>query len=573
MSRLLLFLYLTAFVSAQETMIREVFDPATDTHVEVIALFSQPSPGGYFPVRVNAANNLPQDRSINLDFHSGNRYGGGINARSSFHFKVPAGKTLAQDILVPLGPANVSYGDASINVTLSGGFGIGQNSIQSNQDRSQPANLLSEALFTPNASTLDAAFASKFSGSYGGSATFAAKFDPKQLPGDWRAYSGYDNILMTDLDWSNASPAARTAMISWLHLGGQLIICHTATATSASLGIPENHGFGQLTLQPVSSDLKLDEAEIVEQVTGEKTLPPQRLSIANDFNSLWPLQEEFGTRAFRYEVFIVILIAFGILVGPVNLFVFAKSGKRHRLFITTPLISLGASAILIALILFQDGFGGSGTRLVLMEVGGETGQNAAFIQQQQFSRTGVLTRSNFTIDTPATFSPVPIKQSRWARYTDSDPKGNFNLQPVDGKLNASGDWFQSRSEHGHILTAVVPTRGRIESTDAENVLVSTFDFPIETLYFLGSNNQMFRADAITPGKRFTLKPVVVKAGSNPKLVIASAFPQRQRKQIILSFASPNRFLATTNDAPAIETHPGIDWKKTRTVITGSVVNP
>ena len=44
-----------------------------------------------------------------------------------------------------------------------------------------------------------------------------------------------------------------------------------------------------------------------------------------------------------------ILIAFGIIVGPVNLFVIARQGRRHRLFWTTPLISLIASLLLIAL--------------------------------------------------------------------------------------------------------------------------------------------------------------------------------------------------------------------------------
>ena len=38
MLRYLFFLILAAHVSAQETMIHEVFDPATDTNVEVLAL-------------------------------------------------------------------------------------------------------------------------------------------------------------------------------------------------------------------------------------------------------------------------------------------------------------------------------------------------------------------------------------------------------------------------------------------------------------------------------------------------------------------------------------------------------
>ena len=48
MLRLLLFLTFALRICAQETLIREVYDPATDTHVEVLALFTKPSPGGFF---------------------------------------------------------------------------------------------------------------------------------------------------------------------------------------------------------------------------------------------------------------------------------------------------------------------------------------------------------------------------------------------------------------------------------------------------------------------------------------------------------------------------------------------
>ncbi|NIP92090.1 MAG: hypothetical protein GWO24_00865, partial [Akkermansiaceae bacterium] len=85
---------------------------------------------------------------------------------------------------------------------------------------------------------------------------------------------------------------------------------------------------------------------------------------------------------------------------------------RHRLFITTPLISLGASLLLVVLILFQDGFGGSGQRVTLMEIGPE---NTAYLSQEQIARTGVLLKTGFTTTEHGYFSPVMIKDSRWAR--------------------------------------------------------------------------------------------------------------------------------------------------------------
>ena len=218
--RYLLTLALVLQASAQETMIRQVFDPVTDTHVEVVALFSKPSPGGYFPVRVKIANNLKTDSNIRLDFESKADYGDDLMTRSSFDFSASGGKTVTRDIYVPLSPQGDSSGSSSIAVILGGSMGQANNTISSDIASQQPVVLLSEALFTPNASVLDSALNSMFSVSGSGSTEFAAKCDPKQLPDDWLAFSGYDSVILTDNDWTNIPPGGRNAILSWLRLGG-----------------------------------------------------------------------------------------------------------------------------------------------------------------------------------------------------------------------------------------------------------------------------------------------------------------------------------------------------------------
>jgi hypothetical protein len=569
MRLILLLLTLALPLRAQETLIRQMYDTGTDTHVEVLALFSKPSPGGYFPVRVKIANNIKRESTIRLNFKSSSSYSGGVRTASSYSITAPPDKVLTRDLLVPINPPNSST-TFMISASLRGSLGEGSHDIRLHSERGQPAVLLSEALFTPNASTLDSEIQKKFSRAYGGSVQFAAKFDPKQLPDDWRAFSGYDSVVMSDADWSNIPPGARNAILSWVRLGGQLVIDSESSASPGSLGLPADSSYGSIRVSPLSLAGKLDAKKLVDLVTGNP-IKAQHSSTTDDFQSRWPLQNLFGTQTFRYSLFVAVLIVFGILVGPINLFVFARSGQRHKLFITTPLISLGASLLLIALIITQDGFGGNGIRRVLMEVRPDGGVNAAHIHQEQFSRTGVLTRAGFTIDRPAVFKPVSIGTSRWARFTNSSGgKGNFNLQPGDGKLAASGDWFQSRSEHGHILSAVVSTRGRIESTDDANAFLSTFEFPIQTLYYLDEASQWHRADKIQPGKRFTLTPIDTTMAEPELLEQANAFGQRNRLFLTAAKDRPGHFVAITDQAPGIETHPGIKWKKTETVITGPI---
>lgn len=574
MKILLLSLALMLGVSAQETLIRQVYDPVSDTHVEVLALFTKASPGGYFPVRVKIANNLKTDRRVRLDFESSDDYGSDLKARSAFDLSAAAGKSVTRDILVPLHPAGGNSGNSSVLKTnLTGSLGEGSHNLQSNSQPAQPAVLLSESLFTPNASALDSEIATKFSSSYGGKTEFAGKFDPRQLPDDWLAFSGYDSVVMTDADWSDIPPGGKNAILSWVRLGGQLLVYTSGSATAAALGLPEDAGFGSIALPTKSLSPTLDAADLVRKVTGNKTKPRQA-SIRSDYQGGWPLQKHFGEKTFRYALFVFVLVIFAIVVGPINLFVFAKSGRRHKLFITTPIISLAASLILIVIIVVQDGFGGNGMRRVLMEVRPDAGVNAAYVHQEQFSRTGVLTGPNFTLAAPAVFSPVPIVKSRWARFTqDEGSRGNFNLQPEGGQTGVSGDWWQSRSEHGHILSAVVSTRGRIETTAAANTYLSTFEHPLDTLFYLDASGQWHRADGITAGKRFTLTPVDPTLALPALAKEAMAFGSRNRQFLEGAMKRRGHFVALATQIPGIATHPGIRWQETRTVITGPVVAP
>ncbi len=572
MRQLLLLFLLASDLSAQETIIREVYDAKTDTHVEVVALFSKPSPGGYLPVRVKVANNLRTPASIQLSFDCATNYSRENRTASTFRFSALAGKTLTQDILVPLSPSTgTSSSGGNIVTHLSGSLGDATNNLAAVSDNSHSSVLLSESLFTPNASALDAAMGSSSSS---GRSEFAAKFDPKQLPDSWLAFSGYDSVIMTDTDWANTPASGRNAIISWLRLGGQLVIFTTGTVNAKEIGIPDDSSFGSVAFKTIASDLRLDAKETLEVVNAQNPNSARCKSISSDFAGTWPLQSHFGAQTFRYGLFIAVLILFAIVVGPVNLFVFAKSGQRHKLFITTPLISSVASLILISLIIAQDGFGGSGMRRVLMEVRPDGDQNAAYVHQEQFCRTGVLTGSRFSMSDPCVFTPVPIASSRWARYTNSgNTQTTFNLQPNDGKIEASGDWFQSRSEHGHLLSALVSTRGRIEQTEVSHTFLSTFEFPIETLYYCNNDSQWYRADSIATGKRFKLTPVDLSMVLPVLQQEAGAFTDRYKRMLERTMKRNGYYIAFTNQAPGIPTNPGIRWKETRTVITGPVAAP
>jgi len=477
-----------------------------------------------------------------------------------------------RDLLVPLNPVADTYqSSVYLKVELSGTMGTQAHSISADYGNEQPSVLLSEPLFSVNASRLDSEAATALS-TFGGS-NFTSKFDAGQLPDNWLAFSGFDAAVMLDSDWTSMPAGSRNALLSWLRLGGHLVIYSTSSPTRASLGIPDDTSFGTVSIQGIPGSLALNSPDLVAHLTTDSPLRTHRHAMIGDFDSGWSLFNSFPQKEFRYFLFVIVLLIFGVLVGPINLFVFAKSGRRHLLFITTPIISLGASIILIALILFQDGFGGDGKRLALMEVPAGNGENAAFILQEQVSRTGVLTRSNFTVEVPSFFSPVPMEDNRWTRFNGSETDGNYSLQPDGSGLNASGDWFQSRSMQGQALATVVPTRGRIERAAGSGEMLSTFGFPIEKLFYRDAQGQWFRAESVATGKPFTLTSVD-ESLIRPEIdSLQSEFSRRNSMLFERARERKDHFIAVTTSAPAVETHPGIRWQETRTIITGGIATP
>ena len=579
--------------AAQETLFNHEPDPKSKMRVEAVALFSTPPPSGFLPVRVTVNNPRDQEAEINFSSTSGDDSisGNGSELTSSFTIKAAPGKTTRHDLLVPCTTVLSAGGDQSVELRMSGDFGTNRGSISTSYMDEQPALLLSEPLYTPNASMLDAAASSHFSGGYrGGSSTFSGKFDARELPEDWRAYSGYDGIALTDADWGKASPGARNAILRWNRLGGELVIyALSSTSDFATLGIASEakgvrdaeRSFGQVTIENIAPDLKLDPAVTISVFSSPSArLPALGKSIREDFGNAWPLQIQFGEQGYNYGLFILILVAFGIVVGPVNLFVFAKSGRRHRLFITTPIIALATSALLVALIILIDGFGGRGMRTVLMEVRPDDGENTAYIFQEQISRTGVLLGGEFEVADPALITPVPLGFNQWARLTQSNGGGGMRYEVLvrDGKLQVDGDWFQSRSEQGQLVRAIVPTRGRIEarSNGGPPTFLSTFDFPVETLYYRAPGGGLWRADKITPGKAFTCQEVLEGSTGEHALFFARAlgsFSPRHQKALAPLVNREGHFVAVTTEAPGIETLPGIKWQSTQTYITGPIAQP
>ena len=163
----------------------------------------------------------------------------------------------------------------------------------------------------------------------------------------------------------------------------------------------------------------------------------------------------FGSCRVRSGLIFGFIAIFGILVGPVNLFWLAPAGKRQRMFWTTPLLSLGGSLLLVAIMVLQDGIGGNGARLTLAILQPE--QKRLALMQEQVSRTGVLLKRSFPIVEPGWMQPLDLAK---AESSYSSREGRHSFDETD--TTRTGDWFASRSVQAQLLETVRPSRAAIE---------------------------------------------------------------------------------------------------------------
>lgn len=573
---MLLMLRSVGQLHGQETIFRHVPKGASNSYVEIVSMFSVSPSHGYLPVRMYVANSSPVAQRLVVSFKSQSQsYRGedALSSKSQFELSVDAESNATREILVPLKPFGaIQFSpNTGIEVKLTGSMGTLETRFDAMLDRTDfPVVLMSEALHTPNSGKLTDEMNRTISssGRYGSSPQFAAKFAPKLMPTQWQGLSGVDVIMLSDGDWLAMESASRLATEQWLRLGGHLVIFHQTSPEPSLVKLASDAGFGRVTMQTLQADFLLDPAatlQLLSSKDGEGNY--LTASIMSDFADSWPLYETAEKKPFYYTLYVVILIAFAVFIGPLNVYRFAKNEQRYRLFYTIPLISLAFTILLGLIVLFQDGVGGSGARRVLMEIRPNDGEHVALMHQEQFCQTGLLTQSKFALDS-ATIYPVAIAATRWSRFTQSNAEsGAYDIEQENERVFAKGDWFKSRSAHGHLLTAVVPTRGRIEKNSGAQTFVSTFNFPIRWM-LLEDGGKFFLAENIKTGVSFSAREIdefTYRANIHESCVTMN---RRHAAMIKQATQRKNAFIAMTDQGPAIESLAQIRWKSTESIITG-----
>lgn len=581
MKRFFLFFLLAAQALGQGHIADELIERGDGTRIEIRSVFDPMPPTGYAPLRIVATNGSARDEVWQFDFKSQTQeYRHNNVYNSSLKLPVAASSTQSALFLAPVAPdygnrSSGSHNGHAFFVSLSGPS-IRQYSEHGSSGGEFPAIAISKTLGDISMNALEDAVETKRkskSSYYGGSNTFGSSFLPEELPEDWLGVSGFDVVMMTDTEWQVLKPGTRNALLHWARLGGVL---HFYVKGIGYASVPpdnKSYGLGEIYSFTWNGQ-RLEARETVDRYWNGRERSQDLIS-GHTSSTKWELLTALGKRNFNSWQVVVFLVIFGVLVGPVNLFVLAPSGKRHRLFLTTPLLSLGASAVMVGLILFQDGIGGIGARAVHIHL--EPDEASAYVTQKQVSRTGVLFGAGFEMKQPALIEPLALPSSAWVKLND-----NYGSQPVNLTQNGTtwgGNFFQSRAEQGQMIRAVVPTRARLEvrpstEPDAPPEVVSALGFTVEEMFYVDASGVFWRLSSpLVTGQKASL----VK--TDPAQ-LAAWWKERQTALKVTTLAEltdnpRNHFFAKAKAAPGFtqETLSSIRWLSDEIIVSGSVTPP
>jgi hypothetical protein len=527
--------------------------------ITVTALFDQVPQIGYLPVRVWIRNDSGAPRQWRMTANSGeNIYPGDLNTRSQWSFDVEAGSQREYELELPLSQARGFHQTSRVDLRFQG-FGVEEGSIffGSTYYGNGPATEfigMARSLHVADWNKLDE-YCKTQSRSLCGTSLDAAF-----LPADWQGYAGMGSLWLTEDDWSGMETAQKNAVEEWVATGGRLFL-FTKQALAEGGRESRIHGLGSINRLEPGPNGALPLPEVFREIAEDSNNRHHR--IHEQYDQKWDLQARVGKQDLNAGFVICFMLAFAVLAGPVNLFVFAKGARRHFLFWTTPLLSVAGSLLLLAMILVQDGMGGSGFRRQMVILLPESRQEAVI--QEQMSKTGLLLDRRFTAGGPWWIQPLDVKNNIGA-------SASANYQQEG--LKRSGDYFRNRSVQGQLLLDVRPSRARLEFVPDEDKpsVVNGLSGKIGELWLLDAQGNAWTANGIGMGEKAGLRRAEgAEMAKRLEEEALHAVGWRRYAWDRLPKDQPGMFFAFMQEGSmeALETLPDLRWAPASAIIAGT----
>lgn len=187
-----------------------------------------------------------------------------------------------------------------------------------------------------------------------------AEMQSQDLPHDWRMLTAFSLVIIDgDGVSSGMSSELQEALRRYAHAGGSVVVSSPQSMPTGSLReLGEqalrgalSHGLGHIVALPAFGSGSDELASRLAQ------LPMHGVGLWPATDAMFPMQEIAGLGKAPVTVFVMIILAFAILVGPVN-FLWLRRRKQPLLaLVTVPVLGFGTTILILGYGILHDGFG------------------------------------------------------------------------------------------------------------------------------------------------------------------------------------------------------------------------
>jgi hypothetical protein len=324
---------------------------------------------------------------------------------------------------------------------------------------------------------------------------------------NWLSYTPFDAIVLNAADLSVMPPAVFNALAGYLSAGGNIFLAgknelpaawHATQKTTLREGGEFTVGFGRCFAFAAENSLAALDASSIKTLREAlrdsaqywKTLPEDSESA----NTLLPVVKnlKIPTRGI-----VVVMLAFIVIIGPVNIILLNRRNRRTWLLWTIPAISFATTLLVFAYSLLREGITPD-TRITGLTV----------IDQAAHRAT--------TFGATAFYCPLTPSGGLHFEYeTEATPLVNVGYGPGTSR---EVDWTQSQHFLRGWISARVPAhfhlrkseirreRLELETQNGELKIVNGLGATIKSLWFAAADGKIYQAANIPAGQKFTLIP-------------------------------------------------------------------
>ena len=323
---------------------------------------------------------------------------------------------------------------------------------------------------------------------------------------NWLAYSPFDAVVLNAADMSSMPPAVLGAIGDYLQAGGNVVLCgrtdlppawHPWRNQNLQGGVDYGIGFGRCFAFNSENPSALDPKSVQTVLGAVRDAAHYWQSLPGDSGSANSVLPIVANLKIPTRGIVIIMLAFIIVIGPVNIIYLNRRKRRTWMLWTVPTISFATTLLVFAYSLLREGITPD-TRIVGLTLLDQTSHRAATIGGTAFYCP--LTPSaglHFDFETEATPLVRIGNGSGTAREVDWTQSQQFQRGWVSARVPA---YFHLRkSETRRERIQIVSENGKLQ-------IVNGLGAPIKSLWFADAHMNIYEANNVAAGQKAGLIP-------------------------------------------------------------------